>query len=470
MIESYYQPSSIEEALILINRWKNSAKIIAGATDLWLEYKNGIHQSIDKFVDISRIKGLDVIYEDAEGKIHIGPLVTHAHCIRSQLIKNYANCLYQACYSVGSPQIRNRGTVTGNVVTGSPANDTIPALMVLDANLVCQNLDGSRIIPITEFYSGVRKTGLKKDEIITDIWFKKPEKDSISFFKKQGLRKAQAISLLNVAVVCEMEASGTINNFRIAFGSLAPTVVRATSAEKFAIEKNIKSLDIEKLIELALESISPISDLRATSIYRKKVAGVLLRRGIVEYLIEKKNRKSFRDVTLWGKNDTTYKPIDKTIINDSSSVIEFTLNGQLFRSSYIPGQSLLDVIRNTKTYTGTKEGCDEGECGACTVFIDGIAVLACLVPAPRANHSNIETIEYLSKNSVPNKVQTAFIEESAVQCGYCTPGFVMSATKLLEEIPDPSDEEIKTAISGNLCRCTGYYKILTAIHKAAEMD
>lgn len=470
MIESYYQPSSIEEALILVNKWKNSAKIIAGATDLWLEYKNGIHQSIDKFVDISRIKGLDVIYEDVEGQIHIGPLVTHAHCIRSQLIKNYANCLYQACYSVGSPQIRNRGTVTGNVVTGSPANDTIPALMVLNANLVCRNLEGSRIIPITEFYKGVRKTALKQDEIITDIWFKKPENHSISFFKKQGLRKAQAISLLNVAVVCEMEESGTINNFRIAFGSLAPTVVRATSAEKFAIGKNIKGLDLEKLIELALESISPISDLRATSIYRKKVAGVLLRRGIVEYLIEKRDLQSFQNVTLWGKNDTTYKPIGKTIINGSSSIVEFTLNGQLIKSSYIPGQSLLDIIRNTKTYTGTKEGCDEGECGACTVFMDGIAVLACLVPAPRASLSILETIEYLSNNSKPNKVQTAFIEENAVQCGYCTPGFVMSATKLLEEISHPSDEEIKTAISGNLCRCTGYYKILTAIHKAAEMD
>jgi aerobic-type carbon monoxide dehydrogenase small subunit (CoxS/CutS family) len=102
--------------------------------------------------------------------------------------------------------------------------------------------------------------------------------------------------------------------------------------------------------------------------------------------------------------------------------------------------------------------------------MDGVAVLACLIPAQRAEGTIIETIEYLSTNDKLNKMQNAFVEENAVQCGFCTPGFIMSATKLLEEIADPSEDEIKTAISGNLCRCTGYYKILKAIEKAAEMS
>jgi len=470
MAESNYQVSSIEEALFLVNKFDGKSKIISGATDLWLEYKNGIHKEVEKFIDISRVKDLDVIYVDESERIHIGPLVTHAHCVRSQLIRDSATCLYQACLSVGSPQIRNRGTVTGNVVTGSPANDSIPALMVLNANLVCRSIDGTRVIPITEFYSGVRKTSIKPNEIITDIWFQKPGKKTISFFKKQGLRKAQAISLLNVAVLCEMKDGEKIEDIRIAFGSLAPTVVRATRAEEFAKGKNIHGIDMKKFVDLALESVSPISDIRSTSTYRKQVAGVLLKRGIEEVWNNQRSINRSQNVTLWGKNRTTYTPLEKTIICEPNSDIEFTLNGQKLKANYVPGQSLLDIIRNTAVFTGTKEGCDEGECGACTVFMDGVAVLACLIPASRTDQTIVETIEYLEKNGQPNNVQTAFIEEGAVQCGYCTPGFVMSATKLLEEIPHPSNEEIKIAISGNLCRCTGYYKIVTAIHKAAEMD
>lgn len=147
----------------------------------------------------------------------------------------------------------------------------------------------------------------------------------------------------------------------------------------------------------------------------------------------------------------------------------FNVNGQEYTVEIDEDLRLLDLIRNTLQLTGTKEGCGEGECGACTVLMDGEIVNSCLVLAFQAEGKKIETIESLDRtDGTLHPIQQAFLEEGAVQCGFCTPGMVLSAKALLDKNPDPSEQDIRESISGNLCRCTGYNKIAEAIEKAAD--
>lgn len=151
------------------------------------------------------------------------------------------------------------------------------------------------------------------------------------------------------------------------------------------------------------------------------------------------------------------------------TTLSFTLNGKSVHVDDVePSTPLARVLRDQLGLIGTKIGCEEGECGACTVIVDGKAVVSCLYPAWKAQGAKVETIEGLKKGDQLHVLQQAFIEANASQCGYCSPGFIMSAKALLDAHPRPSRQEIIQAITGNLCRCTGYYQIVNAIELAAQ--
>ena len=148
--------------------------------------------------------------------------------------------------------------------------------------------------------------------------------------------------------------------------------------------------------------------------------------------------------------------------------IHFKLNGENIEVNTSPCTRLVDLLRDELHLTGTKEGCGIGECGACTVILDGKAVTSCLILAASVEGHSITTIEGIGKNGALDPIQEAILKNHALQCGFCTPGFIMSAKALLDENPDATKEEIRRGISGNLCRCTGYEQLVEAIYEAAQ--
>lgn len=465
MWKNYVNASSIEEALTLLAENSGKARLISGGTDLVLELERGLYPANELLIDVSRIPGLDEIKLDEEGYLHIGATATHNHVVGSQLLQKYAPLLVQACVSVGSPQIRNRGTVVGNLVTGSPANDTISPLMALDASLKLQSLSGSRVVRLQEFYTGVRRTVLAPDEMVVEVLFKALAPNQKSLFKKYALRKAQAISLVNASIILTLEGK-KIQKAAITLGSVTPTIIHAAKAESSLVGKELSKEVAASVANFVKQDISPISDIRSSADYRNKIAALLVRRGLEE-LSDPSQDQGIRSapVLLWGT--ATPNHTKRTNPDGQKKTIDTVINGKPYHFDSGQHKTLLHLIREEAGLVGSKEGCSEGECGACTVYLDGVAVMSCLVPAPRADGAEIVTIEGVTDGETLHPVQRAFVNEGAVQCGYCTPGFVMSAVKLFEEKKAPDVDEIKMAITGNLCRCTGYYKIVKAIESVA---
>jgi xanthine dehydrogenase iron-sulfur cluster and FAD-binding subunit A len=416
------------------------------------------------------VPGLDQIGVRGD-TIRLGPLVTHNHVVGSRLIVDRALPLAQASWSVGAPQIRNRGTVAGNVITASPANDTITSLWALGASVTLTSKWGERTLDFPSFYQGVRRTAMHPDELLTAITFPALAKHERGIFLKLGLRKAQAISVVNVAAILGFDGD-VITSAVITLGSVAPTIIRVPSAEQYLLGKTLSDDVIREAAHLAAAASTPIDDVRGPAGYRSEMCKVLAARAL-RALRHGAERDEWPEnpAMLWGRHRAKVRAPLPSLVrheDDASDTIVTTVNGQTYTVTGGVNKTLLRFLREDIGLPGTKEGCAEGECGACTVFLDGAAVMACLVPAPRAHGADIVTVEGLAaEDGRLHPLQQTFVDTGAVQCGYCTPGFLMSGAKLLEEYPHPTREQIEQSITGNLCRCTGYYKIIEAFEQAA---
>jgi xanthine dehydrogenase iron-sulfur cluster and FAD-binding subunit A len=479
MWHNYINATSSDEVVKILEERKERARVIAGGTDLILELERGLRKGLDTLIDVTRIPNLDQITIDEDDVIHLGALVTHNDCVASKLIRKSAYPLARAAWEVGASQIRNRGTIAGNLITASPANDTITPLMALGASVTLLSTRGERTIPLQEFYTGVRKTVLQADEMLVDISFPAMKKSQRGTFIKLALRRAQAISLVNATIILNLKED-TVKSAVITLGAVTPIIVHAEEAEKFLAKKKLNKKNIAQAAELAMQAAHPIDDVRSSAVYRSEMVRVITARGLTAILDGTEQAGMPKKPILLSGPEMERKA--QFTSEFPASTIETTINGKSYSFKSGHSKTLLRLLREDGMLTGTKEGCAEGECGACTVFLDGKAVMACLVPAPRAHGAEIITVEGLAfPTPLPlgegqgvreklHPIQEAFVENGAVQCGYCTPGFLMSGAKLLEEKTNPTRNEIEQAITGNLCRCTGYYKIVKAIEDASKQN
>jgi xanthine dehydrogenase iron-sulfur cluster and FAD-binding subunit A len=469
MWHTYFAPRDVAGALELLAQHGDACRVIAGGTDLILEIERGVRKQ-QVLVDISRIEELQAIGAGG-GRLSLGALVTHNQVVASQPAVASAFPLARACWRVGAPQIRNRGTVAGNLITASPANDTITPLWAMDATVTLASAArGQRTLTFPQFFQGVRRTALQPDELLVRIDAPLLKPAERGTFLKLGLRQAQAISVVNVAAIIDFDEPGVCRSARISLGAVSPTIMRAMEAEEHLAGKPLTDDVIAHAAALAAAASRPISDIRGSAEYRRDMVRVLVGRALRQ-LRDGTERAGFpaRPVLLApAESELPHSRVyPASSFQLPASSISFILNGQPVTLHGAGGKTLLRALREDAGLTGTKEGCAEGECGACTVWLDGAAVMSCLVPAERAEGCDVATVEGLARNGQMHPLQQAFIDAGAVQCGYCTPGILMSAAGLLAEAPQPTASQVKEALTGNLCRCTGYYKIVEAVTSAA---
>jgi len=415
MWNQYINATAIDEVLQTLADKGERARIVAGGTDLILELERGVRTGIDTLIDVTRIPDLDHITIDEDGFIHLGPLVTHNHCVESRLIRARAYPLARAAWEVGAPQIRNRGTIAGNLITASPANDTITPLMALHASVTLQSTKGTRTVVLKDFYTGVRKTVMQPDEMMVDISFPGMTSTQRGTFIKLALRRAQAISIIDVALILDVQ-SGTVKSASIALGAVAPTIIHARETETYLAGKPLTEDVMEQAARLTMNASRPINDIRGSAAYRLEMVRVCTLRGLKSLRDgEEQAGMPMEPILLWGSSTA----LEATSPYISPAPIETTINGKkhTFKSGH--EKTLLRLLREEGNLIGTKEGCAEGECGACTVFLDGKAVMACLVPAPRAHGAEIITIEGLSSPLPAGEgpgVRESATRESSIAC------------------------------------------------------
>ena len=476
----YIAVETIAEACSVLAGHGPELTILAGGTDVLIELRRGTTKAPKVVLDISGVPELGGI-EETDGSITIKPLTTHTELARSDLLRQFAPLLGSAASAIGSPQIRDRGTVGGNVMNAAACADTVPPLVALGATVTLQSKGSCREVPLADLFVKPYQTKAQPDELLTAIRFPKLPPDAHSAFIKLGRRNALAISRMSVAAVLQIGTDGRITEARIVPGAAFPTWKRVPEAEQMLVGQKPEAKLFAAAGQKVSEEMIKATGRRWSTEYKEPVIAVLVRRALEQCAKGASPKSSAPDKVgravpsaprppedvRHGRVGATSRGALGTARPTSEASITTTINGRSHTLTTPANRTLLDLLRDHMGLLGTKCGCEIGECGACTVLLDGEPVNSCLVLAPQIAGREVVTVEGLAQDGKLHPLQESFLDHDAVHCGFCTPGMLLSAKALLDWNPRPTETDIRTAISGNLCRCTGYQQIVQAIEKAS---
>jgi xanthine dehydrogenase iron-sulfur cluster and FAD-binding subunit A len=430
-------------------------------------------------LDLSRV--LELRATEEADPVRLGAGVTY-----TELLERFSGplpVLALAARTIASRQVRNRATIGGALAIADPSADILCALVAAGAEVEVASSSGVRRLPVERFLTGPYQCDLGNEELITSVLVPRSAGGPAAY-AKVGARNAMARAACAVAVVLDEER----RTAGIAVAACAPTPVRASEAERLVAEEapwdDGGELDeglLRRAAALVAGATRPRADGRGSVEYKRHAAAVLGGRALARAWREQAAAPlGERSAGAPSRGSRTLRPDkgrfvtnpsvpDPSLPSDGGAMTLRVDGAEHTLPPEAAGDSLLRVLRDDLGLTAPKNACEEGECGSCTVAIDGEIACACLVPSVQAAGCEVETAAGLAPvDGELHPVQAALLEAGGVQCGFCTPGFVMAARDLLRRVPDPTDEQIRESLNGNLCRCTGYRKIVEAVRLAAR--
>ena len=398
-------------------------------------------------VDIKKIPEMMEIEQTADGGFRIGAAVSGMALAEHKSFGKVWPGVLEAVNLIGSKQVQGRASAGGNLCNGSPAGDSVPAMVAAGAIVTVQGPNGRREMKVEDVPAGPGRTNLKPGEILVSFTLPPRPPGSSDAYLRMIPRTEMDIAVVGVGVSLTIK-DGTVTAARVGLGAVAPTVLLVEDAAKALIGSKLDDAALAKAAAACSAACRPIDDKRGTIAYRTKVAGVLLKRTAAIAA-----KRATGKVSFMAKVHVT------TSINGEP--MEFLCEPSTPCSTRCAGRLGL---------TGSKEGCASGDCGACSITLDDRLICSCLMLAVEAQDHEIRTIEGMAKGDKLHPLQQKFLEMAALQCGICTSGMLVASDALLKKNPEPSEEEVRFWLAGNLCRCTGYDKIVRAVMEtAAEM-